>query len=60
LVKTLEDLSLVRGRDAVSGNLIRCYEALIRREVFPAKELRLVRAWEKDLDGIRRGKFSLI
>jgi len=60
LVKTLEDLRLERGREAASGNLVHCYEALIRREVFPAKELRLVRAWVKDLDGIRRGKFTSV
>jgi hypothetical protein len=60
IVKALEDVSLERGADAASDNLIRCYEALIRCEVFPAKELRLVRAWVKDLAGIRRGKFSSI
>jgi len=58
LIKTLEDLPLERGAEATSENLIRCYEALVRRDVFPAKELRLVRAWVKDLQGIRRGKFS--
>jgi len=58
LVKTLEDLSLERSREAVSSNMLRCYEALVRRDIFPAKELRLVRAWLKDLEGIRSGKFS--
>jgi hypothetical protein len=58
LVRILNDLPLEAGGDAVARNVLRCYEALVRREVFPAKELRLVRAWVKDLEGIRRGKFS--
>ena len=58
LVKALEEQPLERGRDAVTTNLVRCYEALVRRGFFPAKELKLIRAWIKDLDGIVRGRHS--
>jgi hypothetical protein len=44
-----------RGAEAVGENLIRCYEALIAQDLFPRKELLLVRAWLKDLDAIARG-----
>lgn len=52
---TLEDLQMERGAEAVGENLIRCYEALIAQDLFPRKELLLVRAWLKDLDAIARG-----
>ena len=56
LVKVLEDQPLERGLDAVSTNLIRCYETLVRRGFFPARELKLIRAWNKDLEGMQRGR----
>ena len=55
ICRTLEDLKLQRGPEAAGENLIRCYEALVAQEVFPRKELPLVRAWLKDLDAIARG-----
>jgi hypothetical protein len=56
LVKLLEDQTLERGPDAVPRNLVRCYEALVKNGFFPAKEMKLVRAWVKDLDGMQRGR----
>lgn len=49
LVKLLEELPLRPGPTAIPDNLIRCYETLISADLFPAKELDLVRAWLADL-----------
>jgi hypothetical protein len=56
LVKVLEEQPLERGLDAVLTNLVHCYETLVRRGFFPTKEMKLIRAWIKDLDGIKRGR----
>jgi STELLO glycosyltransferases len=49
MVEILERLALVQGPNAVAGNLLTCYEALIKAEFFPAKELDLVTTWLDDL-----------
>ena len=49
LIAILEGLSLSKGADAVGANLLRCYEELVRAEVFPKKEIELVNAWLLDL-----------
>ena len=56
LAKALEDTPLQRGPDTVSANLVCCYQTLVRRGFFPSKEMKLVRAWIRDLDRIKRGK----
>jgi hypothetical protein len=48
----LAALRLKPGKDAVAENLLRCYEALIRENIFPDKELPLVEAWLADLKKI--------
>ncbi|HWD19671.1 MAG TPA: STELLO glycosyltransferase family protein [Verrucomicrobiae bacterium] len=55
ICQILGALKLARGQDSVSENLIRCYEALAGEKIFPAKELRLVKAWLADLKSISRG-----
>jgi hypothetical protein len=45
----LERLELEPGSPAVSVNLRRCYETLVREKVFPDKELELVDTWLADL-----------
>ncbi len=55
ICNVLTQLKLMRGKAAVSENLIRCYEALVDRSIFPRKELRLVKAWLADLNAIARG-----
>jgi hypothetical protein len=49
IVAALEGLALRGGEPAVSGNLLKCYEALVRIGVIPEKELGLVQAWVADL-----------
>lgn len=53
-VGVLEKLSLNKGIEEVSQNLIKCYEALIRNDFFPEKELSLVRTWIDDIDEITK------
>ena len=53
LVRTLEEL-LRDVTDAVSTNMVRCTRR--RRGFFPPKEMKLIRAWIKDLDRIKRGR----
>jgi hypothetical protein len=49
LVSTLEGLALRSGESEVSGNLLRCYEALIRIGIIPEKEMTLLEAWVADI-----------
>ena len=55
ICRTLEDLKLEHGPEATGENLVRCYEALVAEDIFPKKELRLVKAWLHDLATIARG-----
>lgn len=52
MVRRLGDLKLRSGSGEVAANLIRCYEELVAGELFPEKELPLVRAWVEDLEGV--------
>ena len=54
IVTALNGLTLDRGDDAISSNLLRCYEELVRSNVIPEKELDLVRAWIADLHRLGR------
>jgi hypothetical protein len=45
-------LSLKPGTEEVAGNLLLCYEALIGKNILPAKELPLLQAWLADLKEI--------
>ena len=49
LCSILSETSLLPGEHEVSGNLVRCYEALVREGIFPESELPLVRFWVEDL-----------
>lgn len=46
----LTSLSLASGAGALTKNLLACYEALVAKEFFPAKELDLVKAWITDVE----------
>jgi hypothetical protein len=45
ICEILARLKLKKGEGAVSENLLSCYEALAQKEIFPVKELDLVKAW---------------
>ncbi len=49
IVSALDALTLRGGEQAVSDNLMRCYEAMVRLGVIPEKELGLVEAWVEDI-----------
>ncbi len=49
LCKTLEELPLKPGKEAVGSNLLTCYQALVKTNIFPEKELPLVEAWLADV-----------
>jgi hypothetical protein len=49
IVRCLDTISLKSGREAVSSNLLACYELLVAHGVFPEKELELLRAWVEDV-----------
>ena len=51
IVEILRDLSLGSDSSAVAENVLLCYEALIRAEIVPAKELPLLQSWLKELAG---------
>ncbi|NLL02662.1 MAG: DUF288 domain-containing protein [Mollicutes bacterium] len=48
----LSNVALAAGEEAVAGNLLACYEALIREEIFPVEERPLVQAWIEDCAAI--------
>jgi hypothetical protein len=54
LVAILSEIRLQQGAGAVGGNLLRCYEELSAAGFFPDEEVKLVRAWLRDLDSARR------
>ena len=56
LAQVLESTSLMAGRDAVAGNLRRCYEALMEKGFFAKAELDLVDAWLAGLEQAQRGR----
>lgn len=49
IAEVLSGLSLESDESAVSGNMLRCYQALVDNDIFPNKELPLVEAWLSDV-----------
>ena len=47
ICEILAGVELKKGEAAVSENLLSCYEALVSKKIFPAKEMELVEAWLK-------------
>jgi hypothetical protein len=45
ICEILAGVELKKGETAVSENLLICYEALVQKEIFPFKELDLLKAW---------------
>jgi hypothetical protein len=45
----LDALKLKGGPEKTGDNLITCYEELVRMDLFPSKEIDLVKAWLQDL-----------
>ena len=52
IAKILAAVDLIPGEDAVADNLLACYDALIREEIFPDDEWPLVQAWIEDCSAI--------
>ncbi len=48
----LSGLKLSGGEQEVSGNLLRCYELLVKEEIFPPDEMILVKAWVADCEKV--------
>jgi len=48
IIGHLACLSLESGQKSAGPNLLKCYEALVEKNVFPASELALVKAWLAD------------
>ena len=53
ICEILSQLQLQKGEAAVAENLLRCYEALVAKEIFPKKELELVNAWIQDSSSLK-------
>jgi hypothetical protein len=47
ICEILARVKLKKGEAAVSENLLSCYEALVAKDIFPSKELDLLKAWLK-------------
>lgn len=56
ICRILEDLSLASGPEAVGENLLHCYAALVKEQIFPKRELTLVKAWLRDLARVQAGR----
>jgi hypothetical protein len=50
ICEILAGVELKKGEAAVSENLLSCYEALVAKEIFPLKELDLLKAWIEALN----------
>jgi hypothetical protein len=55
IIRLLEDQHCESGAEAVGGNLVRCYEKLVRQSILPREELPLVKAWLADLKQVTHG-----
>ena len=49
IMQTLNQLDLAPGKEAIPGNLLRCYQAMVEKKFIQAEELPLVKAWLHDL-----------
>ncbi len=49
IAERLDALTLKKGPENLAGNLLVCYEELVRSKWIDAKELPLVEAWSRDL-----------
>jgi hypothetical protein len=47
--QTISELKLDSDPQKVGDNLYQCYQALVEKDIFPKKELRLVKEWLADL-----------
>jgi hypothetical protein len=56
IMNTLTQLDLTPGHEAISDNLIRCYEALVSQKFIDSAEIPLVEAWLNDLQLAQRSK----
>ncbi len=54
VAQTLESISLQPGEEAIPGNLIRCYEALVGIGIFQQNEIALLQSWLADLQQVCR------
>jgi hypothetical protein len=52
IMRTLGQLDLAPGVEAIPGNLRRCYQALVQKAFIGAEELPLVEAWLHDLEAL--------
>ena len=52
IIQILDAVPLDPHPTATGANLLTCYQALVAEKIFPAKELRLVKAWLADLKAI--------
>ena len=52
IVTLLANASLQPGTDAISDNLLRCYELLIRNRYLPSDEMPLLQAWLQDIHSL--------
>lgn len=59
IARALEDVHLAGGIENAGDNLIRCYEALVRAQVFPLAELPIVKAWQSALEALTPAKSDL-
>jgi hypothetical protein len=51
ICEILASTKLESGENYVADNLIRCYEALTQKGIFPSDEISLVRCWLSDCNG---------
>jgi len=52
IAQTLSALSLNPSKTAIADNLIKCYESLIAKNIFPKEEMPLLCAWLDDLQSL--------
>jgi hypothetical protein len=53
VAERLGALNLDRSKPAMGTNLLRCYEEMVRLEIFPKEELSLLECWLDDLAAVR-------
>jgi hypothetical protein len=52
LTSLLEESKLHSGKENALRNLVVCYENLVKADIFPREEMRLVKAWASDVERV--------
>lgn len=60
IVRILSDLTLKQGEEYVCENMLTCYDALVKNEILPYREILSVTKWIRDYETIIAGNLARV